>query len=370
MSESVSPAPHAVLAYDGRIGELYRIFLVNLLLTIVTLGIWRFWATTRLRRYIWSRTSSGGERFEYDGTGMQLFIGFLLAIGLFIGLFVAAFLLGLALHAISPVLAVVPLILVYLAIFVLALGAPFSAQRYRLNHTIWRGIRGGMQGSMITYGLRSLGYYILAGLSFYQLLPWAYLRLLERRINASSFGTLHFTCRGRAGQLYVRFLLTFIAVIVLAVAVFGTFALIERPLFAMMTQPHSQLEQQMLIRRLTLPLIAVYLVFGIGVALISASFQAAFYRHVTSHSTLGMLHFASDVTTGDVVKLIIGNLLIIVFTLGLGLPIVIHRNAKFFTAHLLATGALDLSQIGQSPLPVSRFGEGMFQALDAGAGAL
>jgi len=370
MSEVNAPAPASILVYDGRIGELYRIFLVNLLLTIVTLGIWRFWATTRIRRYLWSRTSSGGERFEYDGTGGQLFVGFLIAIGLVVALFVVAFLLSIALHAISPFLAVVPIFLAYFAIFVLAFGAPFSAQRYRLNHTIWRGIRGGMEGSMVTYGLRAVGYYLAAAFTLYQLLPWAWLRLTERRVNASSFGTLRFSCHCRAGQVYLRFLFTFLAIVVLGCAVFGTFALLERPLFALMTQQHDRFAQQILIRRLTIPLFAAYLVFGLGATLISASFQAVFYRHVTGNTALGALRFSSDVVTMDLVKLTVGNVLILVFTLGFGLPIIIHRNAMFSTTHLLAEGALDLDQIGQSTQTVSRFGEGMFQTLDAGAGAL
>ncbi len=370
MSDVVSPAPAIVLVYDGRIGELYRIFMVNLLLTIVTLGIWRFWATIRIRRYLWSRTSSGGERFEYDGTGGQLFVGFLIAIGLVMALFVVAFLLSIALHGISPILSPLPIFLAYLAIFVLAFGARFSAQRYRLNHTIWRGIRGGMEGSMFTYGLRAVGYYLAATFTFYQLLPWAWLRLTERRVNASSFGTLRFSCHCRAGQVYLRFLVTFLAIVVLGCAVFGIFAWLERPLFALMMQQHDPLAQQRLLRRLTIPLFAAYLVLGVGATLISASFQAAFYRHVMGNTALGALRFSSDVVTMDLVKLIGGNLLILVFTLGFGLPIIIHRNALFSTMHLLAEGALDLDQIGQNSQTVSRFGEGMFQALDAGAGAL
>ena len=370
MSDVVSPAPANVLVYDGRIGELYRIFVVNLLLTIVTLGVWRFWATTRIRRYLWSRTSSGGERFEYDGTGGQLFVGFLIAIGLVVALFVVAILLSISLRAISPILSLLPIILVYVAIAVLACGAVFSAQRYRLNHTIWRGIRGGMEGSMFTYGLRAVGYYLAAAFTFYQLLPWAWLRLTERRVNASAFGTLRFSCHCRASKVYLRFLVTFLGVVVLGCAVFGTFAWFERPLFALMTQQHDRFAQQILMRRLTIPLFAAYLVFGLGTTLISASFQAAFYRHLTSNTALGALRFSSDVVTMDLVKITVGNVLILVVTLGFGLPIIIHRNARFSTTHLLAAGALDLDQIGQSAQRVSRFGEGMFQALDAGAGAL
>ena len=52
--------------------------MVNLLLTIVTLGIYRFWAKTRIRRYLWSQTEFLGDRFEYTGTGKELLIGFLI----------------------------------------------------------------------------------------------------------------------------------------------------------------------------------------------------------------------------------------------------------------------------------------------------
>jgi len=245
-----SDTPTALLSYDGKIGDLYRIFLVNLLLTIVTLGIWRFWATTRIRRYLWSRTSSGGVRFEYDGTGGQLFVGFVLSFGLLFALLFAAQMLGMLLRPTSNVLATVPSVMVWCALVVLAFGAPFAAQRYRLGHTVWRGIRGGMQGSMITYGLRSLLYYMAVGLTLAQLLPWASLRLLERRINASSFGSQRFVSRGRPGRLYVRFLVTSIEVVLLGIVVFGAVFIIVSPLLPVMAHKLNPAETQTIIQRL------------------------------------------------------------------------------------------------------------------------
>ena len=85
MDQSVVSAPRPALHYDGRLGELYSIFLTNILFTILTLGIYQFWAITRYRRYFWSRTQFQGERFEYTGTGRQLFVGFLLAVLALIG---------------------------------------------------------------------------------------------------------------------------------------------------------------------------------------------------------------------------------------------------------------------------------------------
>ena len=66
------------LRHHGEVFDLFGIYMVNLLLTIVTLGIYRFWAKTRIRRYLWSHTEFLGDRFEYTGTGKELLIGFLI----------------------------------------------------------------------------------------------------------------------------------------------------------------------------------------------------------------------------------------------------------------------------------------------------
>src|SRR4051812_35134108 len=76
-----------------RLGALFRICYVNLILTILTVGIYRFWAKTRLRRYTWRHVSVGGERFEYTGTGKELLKGFLKAV---LVLFLPLVLIGIA----------------------------------------------------------------------------------------------------------------------------------------------------------------------------------------------------------------------------------------------------------------------------------
>ena len=372
MTSSDTEVPRPALVFDGTVGDLYRIFLLNLLLNIVTLGIWRFWGITRMRRYVWSRTSSGGSRFEYDGTGRQLFAGFLLATGAIFSMFAIAGGVSALLvheHVGGALGRVLPIILVEIFVIVLAMGAVFSAQRYRLSHTVWRGIRGGMKGSMIAYGLQSLLYYLLVVLTFYQLYPWASLRLLERRINASAFGTQFFVSRGKPGRLYLRFLATFAGIVLLGAVLAVLVYALEAPLFAAFA--HASRGEPLdphIATHIVAVLLPAYLVFFVGAALIGAGYSAAFFRHVAGHTTLGALSFSSSVTAAGVLSLIVGNLLILLLTLGLGMPFVIRRNVVFFTTNLLATGTLDLAAIGQSEQPASRFGEGMFQALDAGAG--
>lgn len=68
------------LTYDGQTGEVYKIWLLNLILSILTLGIYRFWGKARMRRYMTAGFSLGDDRFEYTGTGGELFWGFLKAL--------------------------------------------------------------------------------------------------------------------------------------------------------------------------------------------------------------------------------------------------------------------------------------------------
>jgi len=70
--------PPSAFEFHGNWKEFAAIAFPNLLLTIVTLGIYRFWATKRERDYLWSETQFIDERLEWTGTGMELFIGFLM----------------------------------------------------------------------------------------------------------------------------------------------------------------------------------------------------------------------------------------------------------------------------------------------------
>ena len=365
-------APRSLLRYDGTIGGLYRIYLPNLLLTIVTLGIYRFWGVTRIRRYVWANTSMEGDAFEYDGTGKQLFLSFLLAGAMLVGLGLIAGISSALIGRTHRSLALLPIVVLDLLVAILALAAPFSAQRYRLSHSLWRGIRGGMEGSAIKYGIRSLAYYILAGITLYQLLPWAALRLKERLINATYLGDLKFTARGRAGRLYLVYLATFLAIIALAGIVgAGVWAIDAEGIRAMaLDKPGADIDPatQSLARHAIWYIIGGYVVFGLGGALISCAYTAAFWRNVLGGTQLGGLQMGTGVRAAQVLLLLAGNIAILVVTFGLGQPIIIHRTLKFYARNLLVTGVLDAASIRQSARPVSGFGEGLFQQLDAGAG--
>ncbi len=72
------------LKFEGSGSEYFKIWIVNVLLTIVTLGFYYPWAKVRNRRYFYANSILDGRNFEYHATGKQLFIGFLVAMSIFV----------------------------------------------------------------------------------------------------------------------------------------------------------------------------------------------------------------------------------------------------------------------------------------------
>jgi len=72
------------LSFEGSGVEYFKIWIVNILLNIVTLGLYYPWAKVRNNRYFYGNSTLEGRNFEYHATGKQLFIGYLIAMVLLI----------------------------------------------------------------------------------------------------------------------------------------------------------------------------------------------------------------------------------------------------------------------------------------------
>ena len=74
--------------FTGTAAQYFRIWIVNLALTVLTLGIYSAWAKVRKRRYFYAHTLIDGESFEYRGRPLAILKGRLIAVGLFVALIV------------------------------------------------------------------------------------------------------------------------------------------------------------------------------------------------------------------------------------------------------------------------------------------
>ena len=197
----VSPPGERIVGFWGRRGPLFRILLMNALLGLVTLGIYRFWARTRLRQFFWNSIEIDGDLLEYTGRGLELFIGFLIVVAVLVPLFIGYSVLSTFLQATAPEIFMAVNFLYFIAIFWLTRYAFFRARRYRLARTVWRGIRGGQDGSAAGYAWLWFGYAVLSVITLGWAVPWMTAELQKYEVEHARFGVENFRYDGTGSQL-------------------------------------------------------------------------------------------------------------------------------------------------------------------------
>ena len=213
------PGEGVVIDFSGRRAPLMWLLLKNSLLTVMTIGIYRFWAKTRIRRYFWGHVRIKGDALEYLGLPSELFIGFLIAIAVLVpvgsvyGTFEA--LLGPEDVVASGILQFANLI-VLLTLFQVAF---YRMWRYRLTRTAWRGIRFGLDGSTWHYLGLSAGWLVLVILTLGLANPWMQVALWRYRVRHTRFGSTYFGFVGEAMPLLIPWLVVYaIPAVLLALA--------------------------------------------------------------------------------------------------------------------------------------------------------
>ncbi|TMJ11640.1 MAG: DUF898 domain-containing protein [Alphaproteobacteria bacterium] len=335
--------PETAIEFTGTWREYLPIALTNLLLTVVTLGIYRFWAKARERRYLWSRTRFIDEHLEWTGTGKEMFVGFLIVFLILLPVFYLAntFIQGLVLRGETREAGLLFFVLYGLVFYLIGV-ARFRALRYRLSRTWWHGIRGGSADGGWALGL---------------LIPWAMTSLWNDRWNRMSFGQHQFEAAADTEGLFARWLLVYL------VPVVGFFILIAAAgsVGSMITEG-AQPGPGFLVA-MVLGVIGFYAAF----LLVSLSYYAAYYREVALATSIAGIRFEFDARTRDWLKLILGNIALIIITLGVGALFLGYRNWAFAVRHMEAGGEIHLDTLTQSTSRAPGDAEGLADAFDIGA---
>jgi uncharacterized membrane protein YjgN (DUF898 family) len=344
--------------FTGNWREYLPIAATNALLIICTLGVYRFWATARQRRYLWSRTQVIDDTLEWTGTGKEMFIGFLIVVGivllplyLFIQFLFPYLLTHGKMDAAFGIFFLFEIALIYLGGF-----ARFRALRYRLSRTYWHGIRGGSDDPGWNYGGEYLGRIALAFITMFIMYPWAATRLWNGRWNAMSFGPLQFGATLNAEGLKARWALIYVAPIIGMILMFMGIAAVSAA---------GGVERAA--GTVSGLLVMVFVVFYIGVPLATLNWYAKYFRRAAEETKLGKLEFGFDATTLQWLGLFLGNLALAVVTLGFGLTYWGYRNWAFMVRHLHVYGTVDLADMTQSKTHAPREAEGFADAFDVGA---
>ena len=164
------------LRFTGRGTEYFGVWIVNLLLTIVTLGVYSAWAKVRRLQYFYRHTELAASSFDFHGSPVKILIGRAVALVMLVAYNYSA-------RVRSPLTIVV--------ILIIALAMPWllrNSFRFRLFNTSWRGtrfhFRGSVAGSYRVFLLNGL----LSVVTLYGLAPFMHQRLKAYQHGNSWFG--------------------------------------------------------------------------------------------------------------------------------------------------------------------------------------
>ncbi len=202
----------------GQRRSYWRLLIRGAVLLMVTLGIYRFWLATDVRRFLWSNTEIAGETLEYAGTPLELLLGFLVAIAILIPVYAGFFLAALDLGTLGKFSSVIA----FAALGVLGQFAIYRARRYRLTRTIYRGLRFHQEGSAWAYAFRAMLWWIVTALSLGLAYPFQLASLERYKMRNTFYGDLAGSFEASGFSLLLRGLPMWILIFApLALAVSG-----------------------------------------------------------------------------------------------------------------------------------------------------
>ncbi len=284
------------LSFFGKGGDFFKIKIVNIIFSILTLGLYYPWAKAKTLSYLYSHTSFEDQPFAFTGTGKEMFKGF-----------IKAFLLIIVLYGLFIYSAISKNTFLFLIVYLLFLAiipvAIHGFYKYRMAKTTWRGIRFGYTGDrtelFVLYIMGLLLTFITVGIYAF----WFHIKLRKYIIGNIKVGNASFGYTGDGTEYFLLNLKGIaLTIITLGIYIFWW----EKDLFA--------------------------------------------YYVNNLELTQGdkKVDFASKVTGGSFALLLITNMLIFIFTLGIGFAWIQVRTLKFIANNISLSGNYSFDELQQA----------------------
>ncbi|NRR33236.1 DUF898 domain-containing protein [Oxalobacteraceae bacterium] len=344
-SPDPSPAqPRAyALTFHAHGGEYFRIWIVNLLLTILTLGIYSAWAKVRRNQYFYASTELAGASFEYHGKPMAILKGRIIAV-LMIG-------------AYNLALKFAPLLALAIGLVLMAVIPWFiwKSLQFRLYNTSYRGIRFGFDGSAreayFTYLLRPWLNVLTLGLGT----PYIHHSLKDFQHSESRFGKARFSFHASVLSFYKVYGI-FVAVMLTGLGLLGW-------LFVMRVKA-AQGNVALLMEQ-KYELVALAFAFYAWIFALFPLFTTLLQNLIWNQTRLEPHGFRSSMRWSRLTVITLSNFVGMVLTLGLFTPFAQVRMLRYRieSMALLSQGSLD-DFVADTAAQVSATGEGLADVLD------
>lgn len=297
MEENLESKQDYKLDFNGKGSDFFGIIIVNWLLTIITLGIYYPWAKAKQLQFIYSATSLNGDSFSFHGTGKEMFKGFIKAILIFGILYGVLFLF---VYLKMPFWGLLLFYIGFIAIFPIAIHGSY---RYRMSRTSWRGIRFGYRGDRKEFVLLFFKWIGLTIITLGIYGAWMAMNMRNYLLGNVRFGDSEFEYDGDGGDYFILNLKGYL---------------------------------------LTIVTLGIY----------SFWWQKDLFEYYVENLSLKKgnerIRFTSTATGGDFFGLVVVNILILIFTLGLGYAWIVTRTMKFVFNHVELDGNFNLDTLMQT----------------------
>ena len=312
--------------FTGSAGEFFRIWIVNIFLSIVTLGIYSAWAKVRARQYFYANTLLAGHNFEYLGNPVSILKG-----NLIVGVLFGAFSLA---QNLRPELAIVAA-LAFMAVYPFL---AYSSIRFLAANSSYRNLRFRFHGKLGEAYAIYAGLPLLVIVTFGLILPYIVFRQRKYLFDNAAYGTSRNHFKGDVGAVYGIHIM---AVIISTLIGLG-FALVGYLVGSLFPNPQSLNDASIPIS--FAGIMGAYFGFLAASVLIQQYIHAQMFNYSFANSLAdGKVRFVSNLKPWGFVWLQATNTLAIIFSLGLAIPWARVRYVKYTLASLslLTYGALD-----------------------------
>lgn len=313
------------IKFTGSAKEYFQIWIVNLVLTIFTFGIFAAWAKVRTRKYFYSNTWLNNHHFDYKANPKGIFIGYLI-----LGFLVSGYYLT---NFFNPIVS-------YVILFAGGIILPYliyKSYRFFAYNSSYKNIRFSFHGtsgdSYITYLLIPLGIVFTLGLLF----PFWDYSAKKFSLNNFGFGTLRSRFNGSAGTFYKHYI-----IIGLILFAYGVICILT---ITLLMYGNSEIVTSRSGVGFTIFYIGVLFIYQLGMTI----YRQYLYSRLTNYSfgstNFNNLQLNSTLRFGELFKIQIINLFAIVFSFGLLIPWAKIRRMRYILTNISLYTNLDLDNI-------------------------
>ncbi|WP_282131670.1 YjgN family protein [Pseudoalteromonas aliena] len=335
ISQPATPIFSGKVQFSGKGAEFFGIWIVNILLSVITLGIYSAWAKVRTYRYFYGHTRIDGHSFDYLATPIQILKGRILAvIVFFVYTFTTSFL---------PIVG-----------FLFAIGFLFlmpwiinQGLRFNMRMTRHRNVRFAFKGD---YGEAFINFILLpiaSVFTLYLLMPYVIKRIDSYIHSNISYGDKPLNVNLKGETYYLTALICFVVSSITMVLFMGILGLFGLGLMDIENQQNSAV-------MVILPIIMM-IAYVLMIAVVTAVWTAAIRNHIFDNSQFeNVATFNSELKPIPFAILLLTNMLAIVFSLGLAYPWAKVRTSKMLanvttvTIYPEALNLIDTQQEQQS----------------------